>query len=262
MKKSVGVALLLLVPCGLAAQVRIETTPAARINVTYTEPADAPQAERLRELAARLKGVADQLEPLEEINLVVVHSQRELEQRLGPEAEGRLSGASYVHGVLFLSPNSWTRNPTAEALDAEMREALVRYNVLRLAGGNRVPHWLEEGLVSVLTNRAIAVPAGEAVAQRGPLLLTRFEPDDPAVGFFAVRYLVETRGGLAQTRQLLRLTAQRPDSFVENLQLVYGVPAGELERDWRRWLTAMVEADKRQRQTGVREGPLVKDREK
>jgi hypothetical protein len=261
MRESIGVALLLLVPLAPAAQVRIETTSGAKINVTYTEPADAPQAERLRELAGRLKPVADQLDPLEEINLVVVHSQRELDQRLGPEAQGRLSGASFVHGILFLSPNTWTRNPTSEALDDEMRDALVRYNVVRLAGGNRIPQWLEEGLVGVLTHRAIAVPAAEAVAQRGPLLLIRFEPEDPAVGFFAVRYLVEARGGLAQIRQLLRLTAQRPDSFVENLQLVYGVPAGELERDWRRWLTAMVEADKRQRETGVREGPLVRPRE-
>ncbi len=260
MKHSTGVALLLLTPLGLAAQVRIETTPGARVNVTYTEPSDEAQAERLRELVARVKGAADQLEPLGDIPILIVHSPRELDQRIGPEAEGQLSAVSYVHGVLFVSPSSWTRNPTAEAMELEMRQALIRYNVLRLAGGNRVPFWLEDGLVSALTQRPFAVPTGEGVAQRAPLLLARYEPDAPEVGYWAVRYLVEERGGLTPVRQLLRLTAQRPDSFVENLQLTYGVPAGELERQWRGWLTNLVEADKRQRQTGVREGPLVKDK--
>ncbi len=260
MRKLFGAALLVMLPLTLAAQVRIETRPAAKISVTYTEPSDEGQAERLRELAARLKGTADQLEPLGDIPILIVHSPRELEQRIGPEGEGQLSAVSYVHGILFVSPTTWTRNPTPEALDHEMRQALIRYNVLRLAGGNRVPFWLEDGLVSALMQRPFAVPTGEVVAQRAPLLLARFEPEPPEVGYWAVRYLVEARGGLTPLRQLLRLVAQRPGSFVENLQLVYGVPAGELEREWRGWLTNLVEADKRQRQTGVREGPLVKDK--
>jgi len=76
-----------------------------------------------------------------------------------------------------------------------------------------------------------------------------------------VRYLIEQRGGLTSLRQLLRLSAQRPDSFVENLQLTYGVSVGELEREWRKWLQALVDADKRQRETGVKEGPLVRPQE-
>ena len=250
-----------MLPMALPAQVRVEVPPAAKINVTYTEPADAGQADRLREVAARVKGPADQLDPLDEISIVIVHTQRELDQRLGVEAEGRLAGVSYVHGILFLSPTTWTRNPTAEAIEHEMQEALIRYNVARLAGGNRVPFWLEDGLVSLLGKRPFAPPSAELVAQRGPLLLVRFEPDDPAVGYWAVRYLTEMRGGLTSLRQLLRLSAQRPDSFVENLQLTYGVSVGGLERDWRKWLQALVDADKRQRETGVKEGPLVKPRE-
>jgi hypothetical protein len=254
------VALLLLAPLAVPAQVRFETTPGAKISVTYTEVADEAQAERVRELVARVKGTADQLDPLTDIPILIVHTPRELDLRIGPESEGQLSAASYVHGVLFVSPGSWTRNPTAEAMELEMRQALIRYNVLRLAGGNRVPFWLEDGLVSALTQRPFAVPTGEFVAQRAPLLLARFEPDTPEVGYWAVRYLIEERGGLTPIRQLLRLMAQRPGSFIENLHLVYGVPAGELERQWRGWLTSVVEADKRQRQTGVREGPLVKDK--
>ncbi len=250
-----------ILPVALPAQVRVEVPPAAKINVTYTEPADAGQADRLREVAARVKGPADQLDPLNEISLVIVHTQRELDQRLGSEAEGRLAGVSYVHGILFLSPNTWTRNPTGEAIDHEMQEALVRYNVLRLAGGNRIPFWLEDGLASLLGKRPFAPASAELVAQRGPLLLVRFEPDDPAVGYWAVRYLTEQRGGLTSVRQLLRLSAQRPDSFVENLQLTYGVSVGELEREWRKWLQALVDADKRQRETGVKEGPLVRPKE-
>ncbi|MGH9788911.1 MAG: hypothetical protein ACRD4U_09450 [Candidatus Acidiferrales bacterium] len=261
MRKPIGVALFLLfLPLTLTGQVSIQTTPGSKISVSYTEPSDEPQAERLRELVARVKGAADQLDPLTEIPILIVHSPRELEQRIGPEGEGQLSAVSYVHGILFVSPTTWTRNPTEEALELEMRQALIRYNVLRLAGGNRVPFWLEDGLVSALTQRPFAVPTGEFVAQRAPLLLARFEPEPPEVGYWAVRYLVEARGGLTPVRQLLRLVAQRPGSFVENLQLVYAVPAGELEREWRGWLVNLVEADKRQRQTGVREGPLVKDR--
>jgi hypothetical protein len=137
-----------------------------------------------------------------------------------------------------------------------MEQALVRYAAIELAGGNRLPDWLESGLVSVLTKRPFAAATAESVAQRAPLLLPRFEPDDPAVGYWAVRYLVEARGGLTSIRQLLRLVAQRPDSFVENLQLVYGIPAGELERAWRAWLHEQAEAEKKRE--GRREGPLVK----
>ena len=237
------------------AQVRAEGFAApAEIKVTYTEPSDAGQADRLRELAARLKAVADQLHPLEEIRIVVVHSPAELNRRLG--TEDAVAGVSYVHGILFLSPVSWQRNPTDEALEHEMEQALVRYAAVELAGGNPLPDWLESGLVSVLTKRPFAGATAEAVAQRGPLLLMRFEADGPAVGYWAVRYLVEVRGGLASIRQLLRLVAQRPDSFVENLQLVYGIPAGEVERGWRRWLHEQAEAEKKRE--GRREGPLVK----
>lgn len=249
--------LLALVPALATAQVRVEGFgPPADIKVTYTEPSDAGQAERLQELAARLKPVADQLEPLRAIEIVIVHSPAELSRRLG--REGDLAGVSYVHGIIFLSPVAWPRTPTAEALEHEMRTALARYAVVHLAGGQRLPDWLEQGLVAVLTGQPFAVATAEPVAQRAAMLLTRFEADDPAVGYWAVRYLVDVRGGMTPLQQLLRLTAQRPDSFVENLQLVYGLPAGELERDWRRWLAEQVEADKRKRERGGREGPLVK----
>lgn len=246
----------------LIAQVRVEPAPTSgQIHVTYTEPSDQGQAERLRELAARLKPVADSLNDLDRIEIVIVHSQRELDQRLGTSATGALSGVSYVHGILFLSPVAWQRNPTQEALEHEMEDALVRYAALRLAGGNPLPDWLDQGLVSVLAKRPFAPASAEVVVQRGPLLLVQRQADDPAIGYWAVRYLVEARGGLTPLRQLLSLLAQRPDSFVENLQLVYGVPAGELERDWRRWLAEQIEADKKKREGGPREGPLVKDRE-
>ena len=251
----ISLAAFLLAPAALAAQVRMEGFAApAEIRVTYTEPSDAGQADRLRELAAQLKPLADTLEPLAEIDIVIVHSPAELARRLGRENER--AGVSYVHGILFLSPVSWTGTPTQEALEHEMAQALVRYAALRLAGGNRLPDWLDQGLVGVLLKRPFAPATAELVAQRGPLLLGRFEPDEAAVGYWAVKYLVEARGGWTRIQQLLRLTAQRPDSFVENMQLVYGVAVGELERDWRRWLLEQVEASKR----GVREGPLVKDR--
>ena len=229
-----------------------------RINVGFTEPSDQGQAERLREVAARLKPVSDQLENLEEIKIVILHSPRELELRLGPGSIGASSGASYLDGILFLSPLAWQRNPTDEAIDQEMSEALVRYTALQLAGGNRLPAWLEQGLVSALTKRSFGATTGELIAHRAALLLAEAEADDPAVGYWAVRYLLEARGGLAPVRQLLRLVAQRPGSFVENLQLVYGVPVGELERDWRRWLLQQVEEEKKREGT-TRQGPLVKD---
>lgn len=255
-----GALLLGCVLANLSAQIRVEVpAPSGRINITYTEPADEGQADRLRDLAVRLKPVADQLASLDQIDIVLVHSQRELDQRLG--REGALSGVSYVHGILFLSPLTWERNPTDEALEHEMREALVRYTVVRLAGGNHVPNWLEEGLVSVLTRRPVAPATAELVARRAPLLLTQFETQDPAVGHWAVRYLTEARGDLDSLRQLLSLIAQRPDTFIENLQLVFATSVGELERGWRDWLQQQVEEEKRRRQGGVREGPLIKDRD-
>jgi len=101
-----------------------------------------------------------------------------------------------------------------------------------------------------------------AADARADLLLAQFEQQDPTVGHWAVRYLVDDRGGLTPLRQLLRLVSQRPDTFVENLQLVYGVSVGELERAWRAWLERLVAEDKRQREGGVREGPLIRDRDR
>lgn len=260
---SVGLVMLVATPLGLGAQVRVELpAPSGRINVSFTEPSDEGQADRLRDLAVRLKPVADQLETFDQIDIVIVHSQRELDQRLGPDKAGALTGVSYVHGILFLSPITWERNPTDEALEHEMQEALARYAVVRLAGGNRVPDWLEEGLVSVLTRRPVAPMTAEQVARRADLLLAQFEQRDPTVGHWAVRYLVDDRGGLTPLRQLLRLVSQRPDTFVENLQLVYVVSVGELERAWRAWLERLVAEDKRQREGGVREGPLIRDRDR
>lgn len=252
-----GVSLILLAAVAVAAQVRIESPgPSGRINVSFSEPGDEGQADRLRELAARMKPVADQLQNLEEVEIVVVRSPRELEQRLGQE--GALSGVSYVHGILFLSPLAWQRNPTDEALEQEMTVALVRNTVVRLAGGNRVPEWLEDGLVSVLTRRPFAPASAEGIVRQAPLLLAQFESGDPAVGYWAVRYFVDARGGLGELRQALRLLAQRPDSFVENLQLATGTSVGELERGWRAWLQRQVEEERRQREGGVREGPLIR----
>lgn len=260
MRVWVGAGLLAAVALGVSGQMRVELpAPSGRVNVTFTEPSDEGQADRLRDLAVRLKPIADQLERFDQIDVVVVHSQRELDQRLGPGQAGALTGVSYVHGILFLSPLTWQRNPTDEALDHEMQEALARYAVVRLAGGNRVPEWLEEGLVSVLTRRPVAPMTAEQVARRADLLLAQFEAADPAVGHWAVRYLIDERGGLTSLRQLLRLVSQRPDTFVENLQLVYGVSVGELERSWRAWLERLVAEDKRLREGGVREGPLIRD---
>ncbi len=255
----VVLSLLTLVPAA-AAQLQVEVpVPTGKINVTFTERSDEGQADRLRELASRLKSVSDQLAALDQVDIVVVHTRRELEQRLGHDAPGALTGISYLHGILFLSPLAWDQNPTDEALDHEMGEALVGYAVVRTAGGNRVPGWLEDGLVSVLTRRPVAPVSAELVARRADLLLTQFQADDANVGHWAVQYLVDQRGGLTPLRQLLRLVAQRPDTFVENLQLVYGVPVGELERDWRAWLERVVEDDRKRREGGVREGPLIRE---
>jgi hypothetical protein len=254
-----GAALTTLVFVPAAAQVRVEVPAASgQINVKFSERADEGQADRLRDLAARLKPIADQLENLDRIDIVIIHSEREFKRDLGGTGEGRLAAVSYVRGILFFSPLSWQRNPTDEALEYEMEEALVRYVANRMAGGNRLPDWLTDGLVRVLAKRPAAPATAELVAQRAPLLLAQFDADDPNVGYWAVRYLVEARGGLTAIRQLLRLTSQRPDTFVENLQLVYGVPVGELEGDWRGWLERLVEEDKRRREGGVQEGPLIK----
>lgn len=251
------VALGLLVASAAVAQVRVEVPGASgRIHVSFSEPGDEGQADRLRELAARLKPVADQLQSLDAIEIVIVRSPRDLDQRLG--VEGALSGVSYVNGILFLSPLAWQVNPTDEALEQEMTVALVRYTVTCVAGGNRVPEWLEDGLVSVLTRRPFSPASAEGIVRRAPLLLTQFETDEPAVGYWAVRYFVEARGGLGELRQVLRLVAQRPDSFIENLQLATGVPVGELERGWRAWLQSQIDEERRKREGGVREGPLIK----
>lgn len=246
----------------LGAQVRVEVpAPSGEINVTYTERSDEGQAARLRDIALRAKSVSDQLETLDRIDIVLIHSPRELQERLGQPDSRALTAVSYLEGILFLSPLAWQRTPTSEALHHEMEEALVRYVTLRLAGGNRLPDWLREGLVSLLTQRSFAPATAEVVSRRASLLLTQVQADDPAVGYWAVRYLVEAGGGLSSLRQLLRLVAQRPDTFVENLQLVYGVPVAELEGEWRGWLDQLVEEEKRRREGRPREGPLVKDRD-
>src|SRR3972149_8136972 len=111
---SVGLVMLVATPLGLGARVRGELpAPSGRINVSFTERSDEGQADRLRDLAVRLKPVADQLETFDQIDIVIVHSQRELDQRLGPDKAGALTGVSYVHGILFLSPLTWERTAPA-----------------------------------------------------------------------------------------------------------------------------------------------------
>jgi hypothetical protein len=258
MWRRILLAAVLLSAASLWAQVNPALTR-GEIHVTYTEPADAGQADRLRDVAARVKGAADQLEPLDRVDIAVLHSRRELDLRVGPEGTSELTAVSYVHGILFLSPMSWQGVPTEEALEHEMRRALIRYTALRLAGGNLLPDWLDQGLVGVLAEQPFAPASAEPVAARASLLLAERQADDRAVGYWAVRYLIEARGGLAPLRQLLRLVAQRPDSFVENLQLTYGVPVGELERDWRAWMKKLAEEDRKKRD-GRRDGPLTRDR--
>ena len=65
--------------------------------------------------------------------------------------------------------------------------------------------------------------------------------------------------GPLREKEITRLGAQRPDNFLENLRLVYGVPVGTLERDWRAWLRQVVE-EAGKGEGRVREGPLIKDR--
>ena len=249
-----------LLPVALIAQARLEVPPpTGEIHVTYTEPSEEGQAVRLREMTAELLSMVDPLERIDRVDIVIVHSALELEQRLG--RANALSGVSYVHGILFLSPLNWQVNPTAEAIQHELREALIRLTTLQLAGGHRLPSWLEEGLVAVLGKRSYDPVTAESVFLRAPLLLDQWEPDAGdrgATGYWAVRYLVEERGGFGSIRQLLRLVAQRPDSFRENLSLVYGTSVGELERAWRSWLARLVAEARRKREGGVREGPLVR----
>jgi hypothetical protein len=154
--------------------------------------------------------------------------------------------------VLFLSPLTWPTNPTDDALEAEMEAAVVRHALLRLSGGHRLPAWLDAGLVSFLTHQQFAPTTANLVAQRAEMLLGEWDASDPAAGYWAVRYLVEERGGLENLQRVLRATAQRPDMFFNNMVLVYNTPVGQLERDWRGWLDAFVEEDRRQREGGVR----------
>lgn len=229
--------------------------PAKGIFVIYTEPGNEGQAERVRDIAARMKTFADQLEDVPRVEIHLVHSARELAQRAGEDTSA-LVVPSYVHrGFFLLSPLAWQRNPTPEAIEHEVKVGLVRYAISYLAGGNYLPAWLEQGLLAYLTRESFAPLTAGLVAQRAQLLLTDFAAGDPAIGYWALRYLVEERGGLAAIKQLLRLVAQRPDLFVDNLQLVYGVPVGELEQDWRAWCQQIAEAEER-KQRGIQVGPL------
>ncbi len=245
--------LVLSIAAGAAAQVRqIEPGTSGTVNVTYDHPDDAAVAERLRDLVFRVKPRADALYAVEEINLAIVHTQRELDLQLGAGQAGQLAGASYVRGVLFLAPFSWPTNPTDEALEAEMEAAVVRLALLRMAGGHRLPAWLDGGLVSFLTRQQFAPTTASLVAQRAEMLLGEWEASGPAVGYWAVRYLVEARGGLENLQRVLLATAQRPDMFFNNMVLVYNTSVGQLERDWRGWLKELAEEDRIQREGGVR----------
>jgi len=229
--------------------------PAKGIFVTYTEPGDAGQAERVREIAARMKPFADQLEDVPRVEIHLVHTARELAQRAGGETAAVVV-PSYVHsGFFLLSPLAWQRNPTPEAIEHEVKLALVRYAISYVARGNNLPAWLEQGLLAYLTGESFAPLTAGLTAQRAQMLLTDFAASDPASGYWAVRYLVEERGGLTVIKQLLRLVAQRPDLFVDNLQLVYGLPVGELERAWRAWCQQIAAAEER-KQRGIQVGPL------
>jgi hypothetical protein len=67
----IGLAVLLVMgPPALAAQVRVEVPAASgRINVKFTESSDEGQADRLMELATRLKPISDQLDNLSDIDM-------------------------------------------------------------------------------------------------------------------------------------------------------------------------------------------------
>ena len=239
-----------------AGQARmIEPGPSGTVNVTFDHPDDEPMAVRLRDLVFRVKRVSDVLHEVKEINVTLVHTQRELDLQLGPERAGEAAGASYVRGILYLSPLSWSRNPTDEALEAEMEQVMVRYSLLQLTGGHRVAPWLEDGLVAYLTRQQFAPSTAGLLAGRADVLLASRGAQEPAVGYWAVRYLIEERGGIPALQRLLRTTARRPDTFLENLEVVYAASTGELELEWRGWLNALVEEDRLQREGGVRRGP-------
>ena len=231
-----------------------ESTPG--IFVTFTDPADQGLSERVRDVAARMKTFADQLENVPRVEIYLVRSARELSLRAGSETAARVV-PSYVHGGFFLlSPMVWPGNPTEEAIEHEVQQGLVLYAISAAAGGNRLPAWLEQGLLAYLTRQELPPLTAGQVAQRAGLLLTRFEVAEPAVGYWAVKYLVDDHGGLAPLRQLLRLVAQRPDLFVDNFQLVYGASVGELERGWRTWCQEIVEREEKRQKGGIQVGPL------
>ncbi len=247
-------ALILAATCLGATAARAQQPPG--IYVTFTEPSDEGQALRVRDIAARMKTFADQLENVPRVEIHLVHSPRELALRVGGETSARVV-PSYVHGGFFLlSPVAWPGNPTQETIEHEVQEGLVRYAISYLAGGNRLPAWLDQGLLAYLTRQEFPPLTAGLVAQRAELLLGRWEPTEPTIGYWAVKYLVEERGGLAALRQLLRLMGQRPDVFVDNLQLAYGTPVGELERAWRAWCKALAEREEQKQKGGIQVGPI------
>lgn len=247
-----------MVLCALAATAQVRVVqPAAsgKVNASYSHPDDAPMAERLTDLIFRVKPVSDALHNVRELDLVVVHTQRELDLQLGPGQSGAVAAASYVRGILFLSPLAWTRNPTDEALEAEMERAMIRYATLQLTGGHAIPEWLGDGLVAYLAKQQFPASTAALVGTRAEVLLASRGRQESAVGYWAVRFLIEERGSLAAIQRLLRIVSRRPDNFFENFELIYASPIGELERDWRDWLAARVEGDRIQREGGVRRRP-------
>lgn len=259
MRKIFGSLMVLLACLVAAGRPATPQETSAGIFVTFTEPADEGQAERVRDVAARMKTFADQLENVARVEIHLVHSPGALALRVGKETAARVV-PSYVHGGFFLlSPLAWTGNPTQEAIEHEVQQGLVLYAITYLAGGNRLPAWLEQGLLAYLTRQEFAPVTAGPAADRAELLLTGFETGEPAVSYWAVKYLVEERGGLAPIRQLLRLVAQRPDLFVENLQLAYSTPVGELERAWRAWCRAQVEQEEKRQRGGPQVGPLKRE---
>ena len=256
LRMSALIAVALMHTLALTAQVRVvEPAPSGKVNVTYSHPDDKPMAERLRDLVFRVKPVSDALYNIRELDLIVVHTQREFDLQVGASVPGAVAEASYVRGILILSPLAWTRNPTDETLEAEVEQAVVRYATLQLTGGQSIPGWLSDGLVAYLAKQQFAPSTAALIADRTQVLLAVRGRQESAVGYWAVRFLVEERGGLAAIQRLLRMTARRPDNFIENFELIYAAPTGELERDWRDWLRANVERDRIQREGGVRRRP-------
>lgn len=233
--------------------------PPRGIFVTFTDPTDEGQAARIQDIAAQMKSFADQLENVPRVEIHLVHSAGELALRAGGDTAMRVV-PSYVHsGFFLLSPLAWPGNPTPEAIEYEVQRGLVLYAITYLAGGNRLPAWLEQGLLAYLTRQEFPPLTARPVAQRAELWLPRFDTREEAAGYWAVKYLVEQRGGLAAIRQLLRLVAQRPDLFVENLQLVYAISVGELERSWRAWCEAIAAEEEKRQKGGVQVGPLRRE---